>query len=103
MSSSGATIASPAYLEQARAQARWLADYLRGETGEATAVIPVVCLPEWFVQANKESLASDVCVINPKMTSLFTDAGSQPQLDSRRRNRLSNALQKRYPDLDLTD
>lgn len=90
-------------LEQARAQARWLADYLRGETGEATAAIPVVCLPGWYVQATKESHASDVRVINPKMTNLFVDAGSQPQLDSSRRNRISNALQKRYPDLDLAD
>jgi hypothetical protein len=90
-------------LEQARAQARWLTDYLRGETGEATAVIPVVCLPGWFVQATKESHASDVRVINPKMTSMFIDAGSRPHLQQSQRNRISNALQKRYPELDLAD
>lgn len=85
-------------LEQARAQARWLADYLRGETGESTPVIPVVCFPGWFVQPGKDAHRSDVRVINPKMTSLFVDAGSRPRLDTAHRNRIVHALYKRYPE-----
>ena len=88
-------------LEQARAQARWMADYLRSETGETTPVVPVVCLPGWFVQLGKDAHRSDVRVINPKMTSLFVDAGSRPRLDTAHRNRIVNALYKRYPDLDI--
>lgn len=88
-------------LEQARAQARWLADYLRGETGSPTPVIPVVCLPGWFVTRGKEAHRSDVCVINPKMTSLFVEAANRPRLDSSHRNRIVHALYKRYPDLDV--
>lgn len=88
-------------LDQARANARWLAEYLRGETGDSTPVIPVVCLPGWYVQPGKDAHRSDVRVINPKMTSLFVDAGSRPRLDTAHRNRIVNALYKRYPDLDI--
>ena len=87
-------------LKQARAQAQWLFEFLRGETGEVIPVIPVVCLPGWFVQASKESFASDVRVINPKMTSLFIDSGSRLKLQPAQRIRITNALQKRYPDID---
>lgn len=90
-------------LEQARAQARWLADYLRGETGESTPVIPVVCLPGWFVRMEKDAHRSDVRVINPKMTSLFVDTGGRTRLEMAHRNRIVNALYKRYPDLDLAE
>ncbi|MEO5963011.1 MAG: nuclease-related domain-containing protein [Thermomonas sp.] len=87
-------------LEQARAQARWLAEYLRGETGEATPVIPVVCLPGWFVTLGKDAHRSDVRVLNPKMSSLFVDAGNRNPFETSRRNRIVTALYKRYPDLD---
>lgn len=86
-------------LEQARAQARWLADYLRGEIGDPTPVIPVVCLPGWFVTRGKDAHRSDVQVINPKMTSLFIEPSNRPRLDPSHRNRIVNALYKRYPEL----
>lgn len=87
-------------LEQARAQARWLADYLRGETGEPAPVIPVVCLPGWYVTRGKDAHRSDVQVINPKMTSLFVEFGNRPRLEPSHRNRIVNALYKRYPELE---
>ena len=90
-------------LDQARAQARWLADYLRGETGDSTPVIPVVCLPGWFVTLGKEGSRSDVRVINPKMTSLFVDSGPRPRLENSHRNRIVTALYKTYPELELAD
>jgi hypothetical protein len=34
-------------IEQARALARWLTDYLRGAAGEPVTVVPVVALPGW--------------------------------------------------------
>src|SRR5690606_12735252 len=36
-------------VEQARHEARWLADFLRQAAGEPTPVVPVVALPGWFV------------------------------------------------------
>ena len=86
-------------LEQARAQARWLSDYLRGETGEAVPVVPVVCLPGWYVNFGKDAGRSDVKVINPKFMSLFTDAANCPTLDAAQRTRIVHALFKRYPAL----
>ena len=86
-------------LEQARAQAEWLAKYLRDETGESVVVYPVLCLPGWFVTLGKDARRSAVRVINPKMGSLFVDAGNQPVLPGAQRNRIVNALQKRYPDI----
>ena len=87
-------------LEQARAQARWLAEYLRGETGDPVPVIPVVCLPGWFVNRGKDAHRSDVRVINPKMSSLFVELGNRRRLDPSHRNRIVTALYKRYPELD---
>lgn len=86
-------------LDQARAQADWLANYLKGETGEAIPVIPVLCLPGWFVQHGKDAHRSDVRVINPKMTSLFVDAGARPRLQVAQRNRIVHALHKKFPEI----
>ena len=102
----GATLKFPDWsetkpLDQARAQARWLAEYLRGETGDSTPVIPVVCLPGWFVTLGKEAGRSDVRVINPKMSNMFVEAGMRARLETAHRNRIVNALYKRYPDLDV--
>lgn len=85
-------------LAQARAQARWLSDYLNGETGEATPVIPVICLPGWFVQASPEGQRADVRVINPKMTGVFIATHQRARMDTARRNRIVHALHKRYPE-----
>ena len=87
-------------LEQARAQARWLAEYLRGETGDPMPVIPVVCLPGWYITRGKDAHRSDVRVINPKMTSLFVEADHRPRINPSHRTRIVTALYKRYPELD---
>jgi len=86
-------------LEQARAQARWLADYLGGETGEPVPVIPVLCLPGWFVQLEREAQQAEVRVINPKMTGVFFEDGAMRRLQQAQRNRIVHALLKRYPEL----
>lgn len=86
-------------IEQARAIADWLAKYLRDETGEPVVVYPVVCLPGWFVTLGRGSAGAAVRVINPKMTSLFVDAGTAPLLAPAQRNRIVHAMSKRYPEL----
>lgn len=86
-------------LEQAKAQSRWLAEYLRGETGESIPVIPAVCLPGWFVTLSRESVGAEVKVINPKMRSMFVESGGRQKLDPAQRTRILTQLRKRYPDL----
>lgn len=88
-------------LEQARAQARWLEEYLRRATGEATPVIPVLCIPGWFVETDKHAHQTDVKVINPKMTRLFSSSGRRPGLEASRRMRIEHALSQCYPELEV--
>lgn len=86
-------------IEQARHEARWLADYLRGAAGESVPVIPVVALPGWYVTLAKDAARSDVTVINPKMHSVFLDTRRGPPISSSLRNRIAHALTQRYPDV----
>ena len=55
--------------------------------------------PDWFVQHGKDAHRSDVRVINPKMTSLFVDAGARPRLQVAQRNRIVHALHKKFPEI----
>ena len=86
-------------IEQARNQARWLHEHLRGAAGEAVRVVPVVALPGWYVVNDKGARHSDVAVINPKMHSIFFDKNYGPPLSDSLRNRVAHALSQRYPEL----
>lgn len=87
-------------LDQVQAIARWLAQYLKDELGERVPVLPVLCLPGWFVDANtKDAFRGEVRVINPKMTSVFLNARDRTPLSEALRNRIFTALQKRIPDV----
>jgi hypothetical protein len=51
----GKALAFPEYtgvkaIEQARRQAKWLADWLARATGEPVHVVPVLALPGWFIE-----------------------------------------------------
>lgn len=86
-------------VEQARGEARWLAEHLRGTAGEPVPVVAVVALPGWFVSPGKDAHRSDVRVINPKMHGVFVDRRGAPISDSLR-NRVAHALTQCYPDVD---
>ena len=84
-------------LEQARHQARWLADFLRQAAGEATPVVPVVALPGWFVNYSRDAHQADVLVLNPKMHSAFMEKRGGSPLSESLRTRIGYALTQRYP------
>lgn len=84
-------------LEQARHEARWLADFLRQTAGETVSVVPVVALPGWFVNNSRDAHRSDVLVINPKMHGVFTDKRNRAPISASLRNRIIFALTQRYP------
>jgi hypothetical protein len=86
-------------LEQARHEARWLAEFLRGAAGEAVPVVPVVALPGWFVSTGKDAHRSDVIVLNPKYHAPFLDRRNGAPLNESLRNRVAYALMQRYPEL----
>ncbi len=52
-------------LDQAKGQAKFLADYLYRKTGEHVSVLPVVALPGWYV-VNSQKKSTGVQVINSK-------------------------------------
>jgi hypothetical protein len=84
-------------LEQARNEARWLADFLRQAAGEATPVVPVVALPGWFVNYSRDAHRADVLVLNPKMHHAFMEKRGGTLLSESLRTRISYALTQRYP------
>ncbi len=86
-------------LEQARHQARWLANFLHGAAGEAVPVVPVVALPGWFVNSGRDAQRSDVIVLNPKMHGPFIDKRNGAPLNDSLRTRIAYALMQRYPAL----
>lgn len=98
----GKTLHSPDHaskkpVEQARHEARWLADFLRQAAGEATPVVPVVALPGWFVNYSRDAHRSDVVVLNPKMHSAFMEKRGGAPLSESLRTRISYARTQRYP------
>lgn len=80
-------------LDQARAEGRWLSEYLYRKTGERVRVEPVLALPGWFVTCTDP--APDVHVINPKMHEFMANSDGQPIPEPQRR-RIMTALEERY-------
>lgn len=92
--------ATVAPVDQARNEARWLAEYLRNAAGEPVPVMGVVSLPGWFVSPGKDAHRSDVAVINPKMHGVFLDVRKGMPLSPSLRTRIAHALAQRYPETD---
>lgn len=87
-------------LEQARNQARWLSEYLKGAAGEPVKVIPVLALPGWWVEKTKTAIASDVIVTNGKNPAFMLSPNFGANMSESLRNRIAYALTQRYPDPD---
>jgi hypothetical protein len=56
---------------QAKAQSSWLQDLIKGSTGKAVVVRPVVLYPGWFV--SKQPKGARVWVLNPKSLPAFLE------------------------------
>lgn len=87
-------------IEQARAQARWLADFLAGAAGERVRVVPVIALPGWYVELSKEGSRADVQVANPKNVRFMTTANFGETMPENLRRRIAHGLTQRYPEFD---
>jgi len=80
-------------LDQARAQTRWLSNYLYRKTGEHVSVESVLALPGWFVKCSVPS--PNVHVINPKMCNFMADKMGKPVPEPQRR-RIMTAIEECY-------
>lgn len=87
-------------IEQARNQARWLSEYLKGAAGEPVKVIPVLALPGWWAENTKAASASDVLVTNGKNPSFMLSSNFGANMSESLRTRIAYALTQRYPDPD---
>lgn len=82
-------------VEQAERQARWLANYLRKETGESFVVTAVLALPGWWIERTARITPAMVQVINPKNSRwLLLPDKKAPVLDSSEIQRAANAVEK---------
>lgn len=82
-------------IEQAERQARWLANYLRKETGESFAVTAVLALPGWWIDRTARITPTMVQVINPKNSRwLLLPDKKAPLLDSPAIQRAANSVEK---------
>lgn len=84
-------------LDQARAQARWLAEHLSGGTGEPVKVVPALALPGWYVELTREGSRSDVVVFNPKMGRFMTNRNFGTPIDATQQRRIAHVLTLLYP------
>lgn len=80
-------------LDQARAQTRWLSEYLYRKTGERVPVETVLALPGWFVTSSVPS--PDIHVINPAMRNFMADDRGRPIPEPQRR-RIMTAIEECY-------
>jgi len=82
-------------VEQAERQARWLANYLRKETGEGFAVTAVLALPGWWIDRTARITPDMVQVINPRNCGwLLLPERRETVLDSPAIQRAANAVGK---------
>ena len=80
-------------LDQARAEARWLAGLLYRKTGERVRVEPVLALPGWYVTLLVPE--SDVHVINPAMHRFMADGKGAP-MSAQQRRRVMTVIEECY-------
>jgi len=84
-------------LDQARAQARWLAEHLTGGTGEPVKVVPALALPGWFVELTREGSRADVVVFNPKLWRFMTNRNFGAPIEASQQRRIAHVLTMLFP------
>ncbi|MDH5669998.1 MAG: NERD domain-containing protein [Nitrospira sp.] len=73
----GNGVPTDAPLNQARAQARWLTDFINDGCSRKFGVRPVLVFPEWYVEQIGAWRESGLWVLNPKGLDDFLDHESQ--------------------------
>lgn len=84
------------WVDQARRQAQWLANWLKTAAGESVEVKAVLALPGWYIEVTKPS---DVFVLNPRNPRLLTQAGKAP-LSAGQVRHITAALERHCRDVE---
>ena len=85
-------------IQQARRQAQWLSEFLRGAIDRPVRVQPAVALPGWWIDGGRQSGNGAVQVFNPagRGAAFMADVRSTP-LDEGTAALVRQALLLRYP------
>lgn len=87
------------YLDQARRQAKWLANWLRSIIGEPVDVFPVLSLPGWYVE---RKIAYDgTFVVNPKQLKGVIRSKTAQCLDGKKISQLNHQLEAKCRDIEI--
>lgn len=87
-------------IEQATAQARWLAHWLSSATGETIEVKAGIALPGWYIENNAKS--SNVLVFNATNPSFLLKWTLKEPLPESLRQRINHQLDQRCRDVEPT-
>jgi hypothetical protein len=88
-------------VEQARYQAKWLADFLGSGVGTAVRVVPVLALPGWYVETTNRSARHDLLVSNCHNSSFMVGEKFGTALSDEMRKRIAHVLSEKYPPVDF--
>lgn len=87
-------------VEQARANAKWVSEWLASATGEPVRVRPVVALPGWFTTTTTRS---DLLVINGKgCRAVFGSTYAHQELSASQMQRIVFQIEQRCRDVEPT-
>lgn len=84
---------------QARAQAQWLARYLRDSLSRDIPVVPAIALPGWWIEKTDAGKQSDVRVFTPMGKGAEILLFGQETLEAPIRALIAQAIALRYPDI----
>lgn len=87
------------YLDQARRQAKWLANWLKSAIGEPVDVFPVVSLPGWYVE--RKIGYDGTFVINPKQLKSIVRSKTAQCLDNKKISQINHQLEAKCRDIEI--
>ncbi len=82
-------------IEQAKANARWMSEYLAKAAGRKVWVVPLLVLPGWFVSRTLRGQENDLMVLNHKELQKAILQGRERCLSSEEMAALVHALDRR--------
>ena len=85
------------YLDQARRQAKWLANWLTSAIGEFVGVSPVVSIPGWFIE--QKAKPGGVYVVNPRQLKNVIRSKSNPYIDPKKIQQINHQLEAKCRDI----
>jgi hypothetical protein len=89
-------------LEQAKANAKWLAKHLSNSLAENIKVTPILTLPGWFVTSSVRPSGNELRVLNHKLIrSVIVDGRAPVIIDEQRLKQIGHQLELKCRDVEF--